>query len=271
MPPELTVATVQLTSTEDVDANVSRAVALVERAAEAGARFIALPENYGFLGSEKGKLAHAQPVEGGGFTQGLREVASARSVFVLAGSIPETGPDPQHTYNTSVLIGPTGDTVASYRKIHLFDVALCDGGSFEESASVAAGDDPVVCEVDGWRLGLTICYDLRFPELYRKLSELGVDAVTIPAAFTLHTGKDHWDVLLRARAIENQCFVVAPEQFGHHGGKRASWGKSQVIDPWGVQLAVAPEREGFVIARMEYDDLERARQQVPCLQHRRIR
>lgn len=270
MTPELTVAAVQLTSTQDVDASLSRSIELARAAVEAGARFVALPENYGFLGRDVDKLKHAQSVETGPFIVPLRELANEYDVYILAGSIPETGPDERHTYNTSVVIGPDGETVSTYRKIHMFDVDLADGTSLKESDSVAPGDGQVVTEIDGWKVGLTICYDLRFPELYRLLSQEGADLFTVPAAFTLHTGKDHWDVLLRARAIENQCFVLAPDQFGHHGNKRSSWGKSQVIDPWGAQLAVAPDREGFAIATLVAEDLLRVRGQLPCAAHRRL-
>ena len=266
----LAVATVQLTSTRDVDANLRRSTDWVRRAAGAGARLIALPENFGFLGPDHEKLAHAQPVADGRFLTDLRRLAAELDVWILAGSIPELGPDAAHTYNTTVLIAPGGATAATYRKIHLFDVALADGTELRESDSVAAGDTPVVTQIDGWRLGLSICYDLRFPELYRALAAQGAELLTVPAAFTLHTGKDHWEVLLRARAIENQCFVVAPGQFGRHGGNRVSWGKSQIIDPWGVPLAIAPEREGFALAILARADLAAARSQVPCLQHRRL-
>ena len=262
---------VQVTSTRDVESNLARSRELVDRAARAGARLIALPENYGFIGADAEKLPFAQAVEEGPFVAPLREIARQRKVYVLAGSIPERGPDPAHTYNTSVLVGPDGSTVGWYRKIHLFDVELSDGFSVRESDTVAAGDTPQVLDVDGWRLGLSICYDLRFPELYRWLSDRGADVIAVPAAFTLHTGKDHWDTLLRARAIENQCFVLAPGQFGRHGGGRVSWGKSQILDPWGTALAVAPEREGFVLAELTEGDLNRARRQIPALSHRRLR
>lgn len=267
---ELRVAAIQLTSTSDVEANLYRSVELVRRAAEAGARLVALPENFGLLGREEDKLAHAQGIEDGRFLVRLRALAREHAVWILAGSIPEKGPDPRHTYNTSVLINPAGETAAAYRKIHLFDVDLADGTTIAESRSVTAGAEAVVATVDGWGLGLSICYDLRFPELYRLLVERGAEVLAVPAAFTLHTGKDHWDLLVRARAVENQCFVIAPAQFGHHGNKRSSWGKTQVVDPWGAQLAVAPEREGFIAATLVRGDLERIRGELPAWKHRRL-
>ncbi|MEZ4273508.1 MAG: carbon-nitrogen hydrolase family protein [Myxococcota bacterium] len=267
---DLTVAAVQLTSTQDVEKNLSKSVSWVRRAAQHGAALIVLPENYGFLGRDEEKLQHAHSIEDGSFTAPLRSLAKELSVHILAGSIPETGPDAQHTYNTSVLIGPKGETAAIYRKVHLFDVDLADGTQLQESASVAPGDTAVVSNVKGWTVGLSVCYDLRFPEYYRALLNQQAQILTVPAAFTLHTGKDHWDVLLRARAIENQCYVIASGQFGHHGDKRSSWGKSQIIDPWGTVLAMAPEREGFTMASLNASDQQRVRRELPCLGHRRF-
>ncbi len=267
---ELRVAAVQLTSTADVESNLRRACDLTAEAAAAGAQLVALPENFGLLGREEEKVPHAQGVDDGPFLEGLRGVARDQRIWVLAGSIPERGPDPARTYNTSVLIDPDGRTVAAYRKIHLFDVDLADGTSIAESRCVAPGEDPVLTSLGGWGVGLSVCYDLRFPELYRLLAQQGAELLTVPAAFTLHTGKDHWDLLLRARAVENQCFVIAPAQFGHHGNRRSSWGKSQIIDPWGTQLAVAAEREGFVLATLVRDDLDRVRRELPALGHRRL-
>jgi predicted amidohydrolase len=265
----LLVAAVQLTSTDQVEQNLEKAVVWSTRAAEAGARLITLPENFGFLGGDADKLPHAQAVDGR-FSAELGRVAQKHNAWILLGSIPEVGPDPAHTYNTAVLLSPAGAPVARYRKIHLFDVDLPGELSLRESDSVASGDEVVVADVDGWRLGLSICYDLRFPELYRELAQHGAEILAVPAAFTLQTGKDHWDVLLRARAIENQAFVVAPAQFGHHGGKRWSWGKAQIIDPWGTVLACAPEREGFVLAALHKEELDRPRRMLPALRHRRI-
>ena len=266
----LSVAAVQLKSTGDVEDNLSRTKQWVERAADAGARLVALPENFGFLGPEAEKLKYAAPLEDSFFLEPLRPVAAQRKLVIVAGGVPETSADPNRAYNTAVLILPDGSLGAAYRKIHLFDVDLADGTKLMESEAVIPGDEPVVAEVDGWKVGLSICYDVRFPELYRQLVASGAEIIMVPAAFTLHTGKDHWDVLLRARAIENQCFVVAPAQFGHHGRRRASWGKAQVVDPWGTVLSLVPEREGLALAQLERDDLERVRKQLPSLTHRRL-
>jgi predicted amidohydrolase len=265
----LRVAAVQMTSTTRVEENLQRACALVTEAKSLGAELIVLPEDFAFLGTESEKLSFAQAVDGP-FTAPLRELARAHGIYVLAGSIPERGPDAEHTYNTSVMIGPTGEDVATYRKIHLFDVDLGDGNRFAESAHVTAGREPCVVEVCGFTVGLSICYDLRFPELYRALVAKGARLLTIPAAFTLHTGKDHWEPLVRARAIENQCFVIACGQFGHHFGKRWSWGKSMIVDPWGTTLAVAPERDGVIVATLDGGDQDRVRRELPALLHRRL-
>jgi deaminated glutathione amidase len=267
----LHVAAVQLTSTTDVRANLDRALALTREAADRGARFIVLPENFGFFpGNDTDKLSHAQSVDDGPFTLALRALARERGVHILAGSIPERGPDAARTYNTSVLIGPKGETLAAYRKIHLFDVELAGGLTYFESAAVAPGDTPVTAEVEGWSVGLSVCYDLRFPELYRRLSAAGARILVIPAAFTQHTGKDHWEPLIRARAIENLAFVVAAGQWGQHGPRRFTWGKSMLVDPWGTTVAKASEGEGVVDGYFDQALQEKIRAEIPALQHRRL-
>jgi len=266
----LWAATVQMTSTTDWQSNLKRAEQYVEQAADAGARLIALPENFGFLGKENDKLPHAQTVEDGPFLEPLRKLAQKFKVGILAGTIPEVGPDPQHVYNTCVMIGTSGQTLGSYRKIHLFDIDIPGEVSFQESSAVAAGDRAIMVEFEGWNIGLTVCYDLRFPYLYQALVNMGASILTVPAAFTLQTGKDHWEVLLRARAIENQCFVMAPNQFGQHSKGRASWGQSLIADPWGALTAVMPEKEGFVMAQLDPQDVQRVRRGLPCLEHRRL-
>jgi len=267
----LHVAAVQLTSTTDVTANLERSTYWIRRAADEGADLIVLPENFGcFPGNDMDKLAHAEAVEDGPLTAPLRALAMELGVVILAGSIPERGPDEHHTYNTSVLIGRAGETLAAYRKIHLFDVDLKGELTYRESAAVAAGSDVVVADVDGWVVGMSVCYDLRFPELYRALSEKGARVLLIPAAFALHTGKDHWEPLIRARAIENQAFVAAAGQWGRHGPRRVTWGKSMLVDPWGTLLAVASEGEGVAIATFDRELQDRVRAELPSLTHRRL-
>lgn len=268
-PAPMSVAVVQMTSTTDFQGNMSRACDYVRQAAIAGAKLVALPENFAFLGKEHEKLVHAQKVEDAPFLEPLRKVAQEHSIGILAGTIPEIGPDADHVYNTTVLLGEAGETLGQYRKIHLFDIDIVGQVSFQESAAVAAGEHAVVVPFRGWNIGLTVCYDLRFPALYQSLVTMGAQILMVPAAFTLQTGKDHWEILLRARAIENQCFVVAPDQFGHHSRGRASWGKSLIADPWGTLCAVMPEREGFTMSTLDPEDIIRVRAGLPCSEHRR--
>ncbi len=279
----MNVAVVQLSSQDDRDRNLVRVRELVAEAAGAGAELVALPENFAFMGDEDVKRAIAEDVpEGEGGTgevgpivAAVRDVARARGVWIVAGGMPEKSADPERPFNTSLLVSPDGRIVARYRKIHLFDVDLPDGTKLLESASSAPGATPVDAQLtrrDGSRvgLGMTICYDVRFPELFRRLVDRGVRIVTVPAAFTVPTGKDHWHVLLRARAIENQVFVLAPAQHGKHPKGRATYGKSLIVDPWGDVLAQAPEGEGFAIARLDFTAQDRVRAALPCLAHRRI-
>lgn len=269
MQQHLLVAAIQITSTQEVSANLQRAEKLIRAAAAAGAELIALPENFAFMGAEREVLRFAQPISEHAFVAPLRQLASQLRVHILAGSVPETGPDAQHVYNTSVLIDAQGQTAAAYRKIHLFDVQA-GAQVYQESAQVAPGSDLRAAAVLGWHVGLSVCYDLRFPELYRGLSQGGAHLLTVPAAFTLHTGKDHWQPLLQARAIENQCYVLAPAQFGVHSAQRSTWGKSMIVDPWGTTLAVAPESEGFISARVDAAYLNDVRTRIPALTHRRL-
>lgn len=267
------VSLIQLCSTRDLARNLTRCRELAERAAGQGADWILFPENAPFLGKDADKLAVAEPLDGpmvGHFRQIARDVGS----WVSLGSFPEVSPDASRTYNTQVLLDPNGDTVAVYRKIHLFDVDVEGGRSYRESESVAAGDEVVCAPLrtphGEHGVGLSVCYDLRFPELYRALVDRGATAVTVPSAFTLQTGRDHWNPLLQARAIENQVYVLAPNQWGHHFGRRSSYGHSAVYDPWGRMIACAPDRECVVTAELDFDYLEDVRQRVPSLKHRCI-
>jgi predicted amidohydrolase len=273
----MTVAVVQLSSQDDVLANLRRSTALVREAARAGAELVALPENFAFMGEETQKRAIAEDVTRGDgpIVSALASAAREAGAYVVAGGLPEVSGDPERPFNTSLLVGPDGSLVARYRKVHLFDVDLPDGTKLLESGATSAGDAPCHATLRSRAgsevgIGMTICYDLRFPELYRQLVERGVRLVTVPAAFTLTTGKDHWHVLLRARAIENQVFVLAPAQHGKHPRGRATYGKSLVVDPWGDVLAQAPEGEGFALARLDFEAQDRVRASLPCLRHRRL-
>jgi predicted amidohydrolase len=191
-------------------------------------------------------------------------------VRLLGGSFPERARDGLRVHNTSVLVSPRGELEAVYRKIHLFDVDLADAGTFRESARIAPGDEIVVADTPAGGIGLSICYDVRFPELYRELAARGALLVTVPSAFTRETGKDHWEVLLRARAIENQVFVIAPAQCGRHSPDRASHGRSLVVDPWGVVLAQLGDRPGVAVAECDLAEQQRVRERLPALRHRRL-
>jgi len=268
----LRVAAVQMTSTEDVAANLDAVGRLVRRAAEAGARLIGLPENFAYLGSDGDhRLALAESLDAPGpILSAMAELARSTRAHLLLGGFPEKSAEAGHIHNTSVVLDPGGEIVARYRKIHLFDVDLPGGARFRESDAVTPGGEPVVAELPFATVGLTVCYDLRFPELYRQLAARGARILAVPAAFTAETGKDHWHVLLRARAIENQAFVVAPAQFGAHGGKRASYGHALIIDPWGVVLAESGNHEGVAIADLDFEYQDKVRRTLPCLQHRRL-
>lgn len=278
----MNVAVIQLSSQDDVAQNLARVRELVREAARAGAELVALPENFAFIGEEAKKRDIAERLDGGtlGPIAGA-VVAAAReaSVWVVAGGMPEASGDPDRPFNTSLLVAPDGRLVALYRKVHLFDVDLPDGTRLLESSATSAGEEPVVVDLgplpapragEPLKLGMTICYDLRFPELYRALVSRGARIVTVPAAFTLTTGKDHWHVLLRARAIENQVFVLAPAQHGRHPRGRQTYGKSLVVDPWGDVLAQCAEGEGFALARLDFAAQDRVRAALPCLEHRRM-
>lgn len=272
----LTCAVIQLSSQDDVEKNLGRARELVRQARQAGAELVVLPENFAIMGEEEEKRVLAESLENGGkISSFCASLAKEQGVFVVAGGMPEKSDDRERPFNTSALFGPSGELVARYRKIHLFDVDVPGGQSYRESRSTMGGGEPVVTDVRGVPLGMTVCYDLRFPELYRRLAALGARIITVPAAFTLMTGKDHWHVLLRARAIENQVFILAAAQTGKHasrgeGGGRQTYGKSLIVDPWGDVLAQAAEGEGFAMARLDFDAQDRVRAALPCLTHRKL-
>ncbi len=263
----LPVALVQLDATGDVDANIERATSLADEAAAGGARFVALPEYLQFRGDDDGFRASARSVPGP-FTDAFAEVARRRAAWILVGSLAETSGNPVRPFNTSVLIGPDGSIAATYRKIHLFDVAVDAGPVDTESARVSPGSEPCVVDIDGVVMGLTVCYDLRFPELYRTLALAGAQVLTVPANFTERTGRDHWEVLLRARAIENGAWVLAPSQIGGPPGSPA-FGRSLIIDPWGTVVAQAPDGVGIISADIDTDRVNAVRRQIPSLANRR--
>ncbi|MCE9666287.1 carbon-nitrogen hydrolase family protein [Myxococcus stipitatus] len=263
------IAAAQMVSTADKAHNVEAATRLVRRAAELGARLVGLPENFSWMGPEPERPAAAETLEGPTLSR-MAQLARELRVTLLAGSVLEAGAPGGRLYNTSVLFGPDGARLATYRKMHLFDVDVGDGATYQESAAVAPGTEVVAAQTEVGRLGLSVCYDVRFPELYRRLSRDGATLLAVPAAFTLMTGKDHWEVLLRARAIENQAYVLAPAQGGRHSANRQTYGHSMVVDPWGLVTARASEGEGLAVAPVDPEMQARVRRNLPCLQHRRL-
>jgi predicted amidohydrolase len=270
-------AAIQLCATPDVDGNLSTAERLSRQAAEAGAEVIMLPEAFAFLGPEPEKRAVLEPLpagepmrtEPGPILQRCQALAKETGCHLILGGFHESSPEPGKSYNTCVHLRPDGSLAAAYRKIHLFDISLADGTQLRESSRTLPGSAAVTTDLPFGVLGLSVCYDLRFPYLYQQLVDQGASVLTVPSAFTRTTGAAHWHVLLRARAIECQSYVVAPAQHGHNWGKRTSYGHSLIIDPWGQVLAELEDGDGFILADINPDEVVRVRSELPSLQHRR--
>lgn len=263
-------AVLQMNATSDEEANWQQARELVTAAAGYGARLVATPENTNFLGPHVEKVRRAETLEGEACAR-FSNLARDLGIHVLLGSFNEKSGDPDRCFNTSVLFGPDGARLAAYRKIHLFDVDISPEVRFSESATVEAGTELVTVETGLGTLGLTICYDVRFPGIYQRLRELGSEILTVPSAFTLTTGKDHWHTLLRARAIETQCYVLAPAQYGKHDdeGLRESYGHAMIVDPWGQIVAMAPDGPGIALAEIDRARVESVRASMPVTDHRK--
>ena len=265
----LRTAVIQLNARDNPVENLATVERLLDQAAHMGAQFVGLPEFWTYLGPYAGFDAAAQTIPGPAIER-LQEKARKHRMIVHGGSIIERSPDRVGKFsNTSVLINREGEIVARYRKIHLFDVQLANGEKHYESERIEPGNEVVTAEVDGVTFGLSICYDLRFPELYRSLALRGAQVLLVPAGFTLHTGRDHWEVLLRARAIENLCYVVAPAQVGSYPPNRQCFGRSMIVDPWGLVLAQAQDMPTVIMADIDLERIDSARAQIPCLTHRR--
>jgi predicted amidohydrolase len=260
------VAAVQLNSNGNKARNLAAAERLVRAAAADGAEFVALPEKWNLLAGGEELVAGAEPLDGPSLSA-ARGWARDLGIHLLAGSISERREAGEKPSNTSVLLGPDGEDVAVYRKIHMFDVDV-GGVSYRESEHEQPGAEPVAAPLGDLTLGMTVCYDLRFPELFRILALRGARIIAVPSAFTLATGRDHWEVLLRARAIEDQVFVVAPNQSGEAAPHHSSFGRSMVVDPWGVVLVTAPDGEGFVAAELDFSSQDRVREELPSLANR---
>jgi predicted amidohydrolase len=258
-----------MTSVPDLEHNLERAAHWIEHAVEAGAELVCLPENFPFLQEEDaGPNPAAQDLDGS-VVEFLRDHAKRHEIVLAGGTLPERIPGDPRVYNTSVVVDADGTLKGIYRKIHLFDVAI-PGATHQESRNVAPGEDVVVAETRAGTIGLSVCYDIRFPELYRSLVDRGAKLLLIPAAFTVPTGRDHWEVLIRARAIESQAFVLASAQYGTHTPRRRSYGRSMIVDPWGVPLCTVPDGEGIGVAELDFGALESIRERLPALRHRRL-
>jgi predicted amidohydrolase len=258
-----------MVATDDKAANLAEAERWIREAAGRGARLVALPEVFNWRGEKYRERECAETVDGAAAGR-MGLLARELGIYLLAGSILEVIPNGDKVYNTSLLFGSSGELLASYRKIHLFDVDLANGVSLRESATREHGASVVTASTELGNLGLTVCYDLRFPELYRGLASQGADVIFVPSAFTAFTGAAHWEPLLRARAIENQSYVVAPDQFGKSAKSFETHGHSMIVDPWGKVLAELPDGPGVVSAEIDLDHLARVRAELPSLRHRRL-
>lgn len=264
------IGIIQLTSTNNKLDNLKKANDLMVKAVENGAQLLVLPENFSFMGyKEQDKLAIAETLDKGESVAFLQQFSAKYGVVIVGGTIPLVAPNNKVT-NTCLVYDEKGKLAARYDKIHLFDINIPNKAVFKESANVLPGESLAVTELLGQIMGLSICYDLRFPELFRQLTSQGAKVLFVPAAFTIPTGSDHWEVLLRARAIENQCYVVAAGQYGRHSDKRASYGRSMVVDPWGQVLATAQDKETYMVVDIDFDWQNEVRQKLPCLEHRKL-
>lgn len=260
------VAAVQMVSSPDVQSNLASAAELIGQAAGQGASVVLLPEYFCLMGrSESDKVSHRESPGHGPLQEFLQHQARHHQIWLIGGTIPLWAPEPQRVFNSTLVYNPAGDCVARYDKIHLFGFQK-GAESYDEARTIMPGQEPVALETPCGRVGLSVCYDLRFPELYRRLSPLSL--IVVPAAFTYTTGRAHWEILLRARAIENQCYVLAAGQGGVHENGRRTWGHSMLIDPWGEILSVLPEGPGVVAGAVEPQRLDEVRASLPALQHR---
>ena len=269
---ELNIAAIQMVSSASVQENLATANRLVKAATQNAAQVIVLPEYFCLMGLKDTDKVHAREKLGSGpIQEGLAAIAKDSGIYLIAGTIPLEAKDPNKVLNTTLVFSPDGQRVGRYDKIHLFGFQT-NTERYQESETIEAGEQPGIIKItiDGaeWSLGLSICYDLRFPELYRALGQ--VDCHIIPAAFTYTTGKDHWEILLRARAIENQCYVLASAQGGVHQNQRRTWGNTMLIDPWGNVLTTLPEGEGFISGVLSKDKLNEVRSKLPALAHRKL-
>jgi len=266
------VAAVQMASGPNVKANLEEAEKLIKTAVQQEAKLVVLPENFAIMGmTEVDKVAIAETAGEGPIQQFLSQQASKHGVWIVGGTIPVESSVTGKVYSTSLLYNDSGDMVARYDKIHLFDVMLEDSNeSYNESETIESGNDVVVVDTPFGKLGMAICYDLRFPELFRAMADVGMEICVLPSAFTNLTGRAHWESLLRARAIENLCYIIAPDQGGYHKNGRETYGDSMIVDPWGVVLNRLPHGTGVVVSDVDLEKLRKTRQNFPALKHRRL-
>ncbi|MFC4409969.1 carbon-nitrogen hydrolase family protein [Chungangia koreensis] len=262
------VAVVQMNTKSNKEENLQKAEGFIRQAADNGATLVSLPEYFNYMGEEAGKLANAEEIANGQTVELLSDLAKQNEIYIHAGSMIEKHSE-QKSYNTSLVIAPNGKIIGKYHKIHLFDIAINGVSSYMESNSIEGGDSSEMVELPFGKAGMAICYDLRFPELFRKYALEGCNILFLPAAFTQYTGMLHWETLLRARAIENQCYVIAAGQIGSHLPGKVCYGNSMIIDPWGTVVARAPEKEGVIYAELEEERVKSARESIPCLTHRK--
>lgn len=266
------IAAIQLSSGADVEANLPVVARLLQQSAEQGVRLAVLPENFCLMPlNHESRLAAAESDGDGPIQEFVSSQAARLGMWILAGTLPMRSQSPDKVRSASLLFDDLGNCVSRYDKIHLFDVELSNGENYHESSGIEPGEDVVVADTPVGQLGLSICYDLRFPELYRKLLEQGATILAVPSAFTATTGKPHWEVLLRARAVENLAYVVAPAQVGTHADGRRTHGHSMIVGPWGEVVACLPADVGVVTADVDLDRVADARQQFPSISHRRFR
>ncbi|QWE02260.1 carbon-nitrogen hydrolase family protein [Polynucleobacter sp. JS-JIR-II-b4] len=269
---DLKIASIQMVSTPDLHENLSTASRLIAAAATEGAQLAVLPEYFCLMGlKDTDKVRARESIGSGPIQEQLSDIAQQNNIYLVAGTIPLEAKDSNKVLNTTLVFNPAGEQISRYDKIHLFGFQTATE-RYQESETIEAGNEPGLLKIsingNDWTFGLSICYDLRFPELYRALGQL--DCHIIPAAFTYTTGKDHWEILLRARAIENQCYVLASAQGGIHQNQRRTWGNSMLIDPWGSILANLPEGEGFISGVLCKDKLNEVRSKLPALAHRKL-
>ncbi len=266
------VAAIQMASGPNVKANLEEAERLIKTAVQQDAELVVLPENFAIMGmTEVDKVAIAETAGEGAIQQFLSQQASKHNVWIVGGTMPIESGVTGKVYSASLLYNDSGDMVARYDKIHLFDVVLEDSNeSYNESETIESGDDVVVVDTPFGKLGMAVCYDLRFPELFRAMADVGMEICVLPSAFTSLTGRAHWESLLRARAIENLCYLIAPDQGGYHKNGRETYGDSMIIDPWGVVLNRLPHGTGVVVSDIDLEKLRKTRKNFPALQHKRL-